>query len=124
MSLIKDFQNPNFNIFGQQQIKKTVKDPNDRITQVTAFENGIYMLIGKEFGGQASGFEVRWEIKNFRPSQFDNVILKDIKDQTTGKTEKVAEIYLLGKYLCDVTESMRPERVINEISMAIAKTLK
>lgn len=124
MGLFDDLQNPNFNMFAQKPVKKVYKDPNDRIKQLTAFENGVYMLIGKEFGGMANGFEVRWEAKNFRPSQFENKILKDIKDQVEGRKEKVAEIYLRGKYLCDVRESMSPEQTINEIQTAIMRTIK
>ncbi len=52
MGLAEDLINPNYNMF-KQPVIKTVKDPNDRIKQRTAFENGIYMLIGKEFGGKA-----------------------------------------------------------------------
>ena len=91
-------------------------DTKDMIRGNNAFENGIYMLIGKEFGGAAAGFEVRWEAKNFKPSRFDHVFLTDIKEQATGAKEKIAEIYFQGQYVCDVSEKMHPEVVRKTIT--------
>lgn len=117
-------QDPKYNLFAQKPVKKTVKDPNDEIRQKFAFENGILMLLGKEFGGKAAGFDVKFEGKKFRPSQINNPFLKDIKDQLEGKQAKVCEISFHGKYLCDVDESMRPEQVSVIVQMAIYNRIK
>lgn len=117
--MFEDIQNPKYNLFKQTPTKKVYKDPNDRVKQTFAFENGIKMLLGKEFGGKASGFDVRIEARNFRPSQFNSPILLDIKDQMEGRIGKVAEISFKGKYLCDVNESMKPNEVIAIIQMAV-----
>lgn len=80
-----------------------------------AFENGIYMMLGKEFGGNNAGWEVRWEAKNYKPSRFEAVFLKEINDQVKGKQPKIAEIYFRGKYICDVSEDMHPSQAIKAI---------
>lgn len=92
----------------------------DALTGDYAFENGIKMLIGKEFGGVANGFAVRWEAKNFRPSKFSDKFLGEVKDQATGRAAKIAEIYFRGKYLCDVSEAMHPTEVVRKIEESLA----
>jgi len=84
---------------------------NDAITGNNAFENGILMLIGKEFGGAASGFDVVWEAKRYKPSKFGSEILKSINKQALGYEPKIAEVWFRRQYLCDVSEDMTPEKV-------------
>lgn len=124
MGIFEQLQDPKYNMFAQGQTKKTVKDKNDVMTGTMAFENGIKMLIGKEFGGQANGFDVKFEGRKFRPSQFGNKILENIQDQLSGKEAKVCEISFHDRYLCDVDESMRPEQVIVIIQMAIQRRIE
>jgi hypothetical protein len=124
MSLANDLKDPKYNIFAQGETKKVTKDKDDELRQTLAFENGIKMLLGLQFGGMASGFDVRFEGKKFRPSQYGDVFLKDIKDQLTGKEAKVAEIFFHGKYLGDVDESMIPEQVEMIITIALNERIK
>jgi len=123
MSLKDDFQNPKFNIFKQKKTKVVNKHSSDVMDGTMSFENGIKMLIGKEFGGMSSGFSVNFEGRKFRPSQFNNIMLESIKDQLAGYQPKIAEITLYNKYLCDVDESMKPAQVIQIISQAIIKRI-
>lgn len=98
---------------------------SDQLTGQYSFENGILMLIGKEFGGAANGFSVKWEAKNFKPSKFSDKFLGEVLDQATGRAPKVAEIYFRGKYLCDVSEDMHPAEVELKINDALtARILK
>lgn len=80
------------------------------------FENALMMLIGKEFGGQASGFSIKWEAKNFKRNKINDPFLAGLKDQMQGRAPKIAEIYFRGKYLCDVSEAMKPDEVIKLIT--------
>lgn len=93
---------------------------SDAITSEYAFETGLKMLIGREFGGISNGFQVVWEAKRYKPSKFDHIFLGEVKDQATGKAPKVAEIYFRGKYLCDITEAMHPQQVVQTIEQSLA----
>lgn len=125
MGLFDQIQDPKFNMFAQKPVKKTEKDPMDSIRQETAFENGIKMLLGKEFGGRANGFEVFWEAKHYRPSLFGkSKFLEGVKEQAGGRAPKIAEIFFRGKYLCDVSEAMTPPQVIDVINQALFARIK
>ena len=124
MPLADQLKDPKYNIFAQAPTKKVAKDKNDVLKQSLAFENGIKMLIGLQFGGMVSGFDVKFEGRKYRPSQYGDSMLIDIKDQLSGKEAKVAEIFFHGKYLCDVDESMIPEQVEMIITIALNERIK
>jgi hypothetical protein len=101
---------------------RTTND-SDRVQGQVAFENGLLMLIGQEFGGAASGFKVIWEARHFRPSRFGDVFLQQVNKQALGYEPKIAEIYFRGEYLCDVSEEMTPEQVKQTIEVALVNKI-
>ncbi len=114
MSLLDQMGDPKFNLFAQGQVKRTVKKDSDQVTGKNYFEEGLKVLIESEFGLSASKFGVFLEGRIYRPS-----VSKDIREQMSGDKPKVCEIYFEGKYLCDVSEDMHPDKALETIQSAL-----
>ena len=114
MSLLDQMGDPKFNIFAQGQVKRTVKKDSDQVTGKNYFEEGLKVLIESEFGMSAKKFGVFLEGRLYRPS-----LSKDIQDQMENRKAKVCEIYFEGKYLCDVSEDMHPDKALGTIHSAL-----
>lgn len=81
------------------------------------FEKGVRLLILNNFG-YGNHFKIVREAKIYRPSRS-----KYIQNQLSGKLPEVCEIWFDGKYLCDVSEDMKPDYAIAMINVALINRL-
>lgn len=95
------------------------KNPgSDSVDLDTYFERGLRITIRKNFG-DSEHFKVIREARKYRPS-----ISKEIRDQLSGRTPQICEVYFDHKYLCDISEDKTPDMAVQIISLALIHKIK
>ena len=88
------------------------KLPQTIVKEDLDFEKAVRNLIRMKFG---SGAFPSWRVvPEYKKYRYDKS--KEVRDQLAEREPKVCEIYLNDKWLCDVSEKMRPDEVVALIS--------